>query len=72
MIAAVGKSIAPNRPSRTRAGSQPAANPPTIAPAAVAISSNMPSRMFAVPRSTFSLATALDVAITETMLVATA
>jgi hypothetical protein len=32
----------------------------------------MPRRMFAVPRSTFVLATALDVAMTDRMLVATA
>jgi hypothetical protein len=49
-----------------------AATPPQMAPIAVATSSVMPSRMLAVPRSTLVLATALEVAITERMLVATA
>ena len=43
-----------------------------MAPRAVATSRVMPSRMLAVPRSTLVPATALEVAMTERMPVATA
>jgi hypothetical protein len=69
MNQAVGSKTAANRASSTWADNQTAVNPPRIAPAEVAISSVMPSFILAVPRSTFVLATALEVAITETMLV---
>lgn len=72
MRTAVGINTSPNSPSRVCAGSHPADSPPSMAPTQVAISSVMPNCMFAVCRSTFALATALEVAMTVTMLVATA
>ena len=56
---AVGNSEIANSVSSTAGGHSPAVQPPTIAPSAVAISNVMPNRMLAVPRSTFTLATAL-------------
>ena len=72
MNQATGSSTRAKSHSKADALIRPAVTPPRIAPLDVAISSVMPSRMFAVPRSTFVLATALEVAITETMLAATA
>jgi len=49
-----------------------AVNPPIIAPSVVVVSRTIPRRTFANLRSTFTEAAVLDVAITQTMLVAIA
>ena len=72
MSIAVGINTTPNSASSALGASNPAVSPPAMAPRVVAISNVIPSRMLAGPCRTLALATALLVAITVTMLVATA
>ena len=69
---AVGIITSANRPSKNFGCNSATVSPPAIAPSDVAISNVMPNRMLAVPRSTLALATAVEVAMTVMMLVATA
>ena len=72
IMIAVGTMTNANTPSKNRGASSATVRPPVMAPSEVAISSVIPNRILAVPRSTLALATAVDVAMTVTMLVATA
>ncbi|MNL14019.1 hypothetical protein D3C87_1349450 [compost metagenome] len=56
----------PNNTAISELGADVAISAPITAPAVVAISKNMPSRIFAIPSLTYAAADPEDVAITET------